>query len=214
MKRDFREFKIKRTCTKKYKDYKSYRPYLREDFNKRCAYCNLKDTMVTTPFEIDHYIPRKSFSGICDELDTKYENLIYSCKKCNLAKRNQFKGTISINNLNNEFFYDPSKVNYNNIFYRTEFGAINSDDNKGRDMIKRLELYRPIHSLGWLCEQVDITLRRIETIIIQEESDEKILILKEAKNKLNTYYRDLHKIFIANYNNKEFTMDTFCVQAI
>ena len=77
MKYRFRDFRITRTCTKCYSDYRSYKNALREDFKHRCAYCNLLDTQITTPFEIDHYIPERAFTAVWPELKTTYSNLIY-----------------------------------------------------------------------------------------------------------------------------------------
>lgn len=35
--------KPKRTCTETYRNYLSFKPYLRGDFNKRCGYCDDDD---------------------------------------------------------------------------------------------------------------------------------------------------------------------------
>lgn len=75
-------------------------------------------------------------------------------------------------------------------------------------MINNLKLYRPIHNLAWICEIVKNTIDHIN-IKIQEvgEDSEKGKLLLEAKNSLNIYYVDCRDIFIANYNNDEFTMN-------
>ena len=157
MKRKFRDYTIKRTCTKKYKDYHSYFKYLREDFNHRCAYCNLLDTQITTSYEVDHFVPEVVFKDEWPELKTTYANLVYSCKKCNVAKSSQYQGDITQKRINNELFYEPEETDYGTIFYRGEDGGICSDDTRGRGMITRLKLYRPIHNLAWICEITKIT---------------------------------------------------------
>lgn len=57
-----------------------YKKYLEADFYHKCAYCDISDSMITTPFEIDHFIPINTFEGIRDDLKTDYNNLVLSCK--------------------------------------------------------------------------------------------------------------------------------------
>lgn len=207
MKREFRDFQIRRTRTKKYADYHSYKPYLKLDFHSRCAYCNLLDTQITTPYEVDHFIPEDTFKHERPELRKTYENLVYSCKKCNGAKSNQYFGDINSGLIENDLFYDPEKVDYNTIFYRDEVGSICSDDIKGRDMINRIKLYRPIHNLAWICEITKKTLERLNMQIeIEGENTSKGIILIQAKNELNDYYNNCRDVFLANYNNTKYIM--------
>lgn len=209
MKRTFRDYKIKRTCTKEYKDYHSYMKYLGEDFKHRCAYCNLSDAQITTSYEVDHFIPRDVFKDTWPELMNTYKNLVYSCKKCNLAKGNQYKGKLSERKIKNELFYDPVETDYGAIFYRGDDGGIYSDDEKGRDMITRLKLYRPIHNLAWICEITKKTLDKLSDQIAKtDENSEKRTMLQEAKDKLNDYYNDCLSVFLANYNNNKFDFNT------
>ncbi len=205
MKYCFRNYRITRTCTKNYSDYHRYKENLRQDFQHRCAYCNLLDSQVTTPFEIDHFIPKKEFEDQWPELLTLYSNLVYSCKKCNLAKSNQYAGDLSKREIINDFFYDPVQTDYGEVFYRDEFGRICSDDKKGRDMINRLELYRPIHNFAWLCELAKSALDKLTDKInsLQNDSDQK-QCLEEAKKELSEYYITCYAVFIANYNNNKF----------
>lgn len=207
MKGTFRDFKIRRTCTKQYKDYHFYKPFLQKDFHSRCAYCNLLDTQITTSYEVDHFIPKDAFKDEWSELETTYKNLVYSCKKCNGAKSSQFKGDLSKRVIENELFYDPEETDYNTIFYRDDIGTICSEDEKGRDMINRIKLYRPIHNLAWMCEMTKQTLDKLNVQIEKVGKDsEKGKLLIEAKLELNDYYNDCRDIFLANYNNEKFVM--------
>ncbi len=207
MKRKFRDYKIQRTCTRKYKNYSDYKPFLKQDFAHRCAYCNLIDTGITTPFEVDHFVPQDVFKNVWPECGTLYENLIYSCKKCNLAKSNDYKGDISKRLIENEYFYDPVETDYGEIFYRNDAGGIASDDEKGRDMIDRLKLYRPIHNIAWLCETLKNTRDKINEQI--EKAGRETMqgqLLTEAKNELNEYYVTCQETFLENYNNENFKL--------
>ncbi|MCL2361657.1 MAG: HNH endonuclease [Defluviitaleaceae bacterium] len=205
--RDFRDFIIIRTCTKQYTNYESYKDALEKDFNMRCAYCNLHITSITTPFEIDHFIPKDTFKGKKDYLITQYDNLVLSCKKCNNAKGNQFQGDIYSTYPTNKQFYSPVDTDYNTIFYRTEYGAIASDDTKGKQMIGDLKLYRTIHNLAWICEETKKLIDKFDQEIANESDPERKQVLKSGKDKLTGHYFERNRLFIANYNNNKFQYD-------
>lgn len=140
------------------------------------------------------------------DLDTDYKNLIYSCKKCNLAKLHQFVGDIHSENPTNELFYDPVLVDYNDIFYRNHLGAIDSDDDKGKASIIKLKLYRPIHILAWLCEEIYETAEKLESAIKIEGDEKRREKFELAYNKLNEQYRKLSHLFVAAYNDNDFSI--------
>ena len=68
-----------------YAHYTGYRPWLRDEFFFRCVYCLLREQWgrVRGMFEIDHFLP------VANRLDlaAEYDNLLYACSTCNLAKR-------------------------------------------------------------------------------------------------------------------------------
>ncbi|MBQ1736452.1 MAG: HNH endonuclease [Lachnospiraceae bacterium] len=163
----FRQHQIRRTCTKTFDDYHSYSRYLHEDFSHRCCYCNVHEkTLGLLSFQIDHFIPEARFKGIRDELKTQYNNLMLACPKCNNAKSDQYEGNILSTSIENQYFYNPDQVDYNTIFYRNEIGGISSDDPKGKEMIRRLKLYRKLHNLAWVLEQIDDLL-----VILQRQEE-------------------------------------------
>ena len=67
-----------------YKNYESYRPWLRDEFMFRCIYCLKRETwgQASGEFELDHFKPQKFNPD--KKLD--YKNLVYSCQRCNSAK--------------------------------------------------------------------------------------------------------------------------------
>lgn len=204
--RDFKTHKIIRSTPPHQSKYSDYKPFLKKDFCGRCAYCNLQDTTITTPFEVDHFIPRDIFEPDRKDLDTDYRNLIYSCKKCNNAKRNQFAGDIHSAKPTNELFYDPVAVDYNDIYFRNDLGAIDSDDEKGRETITRLKLYRPIHILAWLCEEMYETAERLERAIKIERDETRKRTLESALYMINAQYRKFSHLFTAAYNDNGFSI--------
>ena len=64
-------------------DYRSYKPYLREEFARRCVYCRFPDHFkYADGFGVDHYRPRKKYQ----DLAADYGNLFYCCNSCNSKK--------------------------------------------------------------------------------------------------------------------------------
>lgn len=90
----FKNHKIQKTCKEKFDDEKKYRDILKKDFSDRCCYCNMPGGLVTTPYHIEHFIPKKAFEGKRDSLKTDYQNLMWSCPKCNLSKGDKYKGDL------------------------------------------------------------------------------------------------------------------------
>lgn len=87
-----------------YSDCERFRPWLRDEFDFRCVYCLERETWtkVIRGFEIDHVVPVSK----APELALDYDNLVYSCARCNGTKSNQAisdpyseltDGTIKIN---------------------------------------------------------------------------------------------------------------------
>ena len=66
-----------------YKDYRSYKPYLRDEFSGQCVYCRLPDAIKgEETFGADHYRPQRKFP----HLSSEYLNLYYACNRCNSNK--------------------------------------------------------------------------------------------------------------------------------
>ena len=67
-----------------YKDYESYRPWLRDEFSFRCVFCLHREQwgLVTGLWDIDHLVPQSRNP----ELALEYDNLLYVCSTCNSTK--------------------------------------------------------------------------------------------------------------------------------
>lgn len=106
--------------------------------------------------------------------------------------------------INNELFYNPVEVDYNDIFYRNEDGMIDSDDEKGRRMITELKLYRTLYGYAWILEELDSTAEKLEAEI---ESGRLSVSKKEqyieVLDLVNKYYRKVNRNFAASYKNNE-----------
>lgn len=70
-----------------YADYRSYHPWLRDEFTFRCVYCLKREQwgLRRGTFDLDHFEP----ACVDPEKREDYDNLVYSCHACNLDKSNQ-----------------------------------------------------------------------------------------------------------------------------
>ena len=165
----------------------------------------MSSELLTISYHVEHFIPVKAFEGKKDTLLTEYENLMWACPKCNLSKGDKYKGNFqSSSKIENELFYNPVEVDYNDIFFRNEIGGIDSDDAKGREMIKLLKLYRPIHNLAWLIERLEKLALNLEQAEKKETDLERKRLLSEAAGKVALECVKKSKLFRAAYNGKQF----------
>ncbi len=68
-----------------YKDYGSYRDWLRDEFTFLCVYCLHREQWYSRggTFHIDHFVP----VSIDPDGKCEYSNLLYACATCNEAKQ-------------------------------------------------------------------------------------------------------------------------------
>ncbi len=63
--------------------YQKYKPSLRREFERKCVYCRMPDSMKDPEmYGVDHYRPKHRF----EQLVTSYPNLFYCCNPCNSRK--------------------------------------------------------------------------------------------------------------------------------
>ncbi len=71
-----------------YEDYRSYKPWLRDEFTFRCVYCLERERWYPSraaAFSVDHVVPQVvARDRICE-----YANLVYACVRCNSNKRDE-----------------------------------------------------------------------------------------------------------------------------
>lgn len=155
--------------------YTSYRKTLRQDFNKRCGYCDSFDHYRIKSFAIDHFIPRNPKDFIPKIAPNVYKNLVWSCSYCNLAKSNKWPTKDeTISNDGNVGFIDPELKEYSELFKRNADGEIQSKNNKAieKHIIKELKLWLPIHSRMWKLEKLmklELDLRNELSLITDDE---------------------------------------------
>jgi hypothetical protein len=184
--------------TQKVRDYTEHRDNLREDFDKRCGYCNDPDCFRRAHYEIDHFIPKKILKKnfpIKEEYKIKeqeYSNLVYSCHSCNNAKGKQWPtGNMEIHYKNNVGFIDPCNTEYDNQFERNGNGEIIPKTDLGKWMLNALKLWKPEHSIIWHLDELKQSMDDIKKIIADENSIGKEQ-LEKTLNLFSNKYCEYH----------------------
>ena len=70
-----------------YDDYRSYKPWLRDEFSFRCIYCLSRERWYPDgqdSFCVEHLLPKSTPEYA--HLEWWYDNLVYACRRCNSAK--------------------------------------------------------------------------------------------------------------------------------
>ncbi len=137
------------------RNFRSIKPELLEKFKYQCAYCGTKlyDPLMA---DIDHFYPKSSYPHLMDELD----NLLITCRACNMIKRDKFP----IDDDGNPLLLNPLTEKYSEHIKQTKNGYLEGITERGRETIAILQLNR-----ASLIEQ------RILDVIKMEFADESIL---------------------------------------
>ena len=110
-----------------YKNYRRFRPWLRDEFSFRCLFCPHRERWPTTSeFEIDHFVPVSERP----DLECCYRNLLYVCRRCNNLKTNCRVP-------------DPCRMAYGACLRVNEDGSVVALNNQGQTLIRVLRLDRP-----------------------------------------------------------------------
>ena len=113
-----------------YTNYRAYKPWLRDDFYFQCIYCRCKevwDSMGHHVYSVDHLRPKSQYPQ--DALN--YENLLYSCVRCNTLKGDA------------HIAVDPCKVGLGEYLILSDSGLIRPRNRDGTIIIEVLRLNRP-----------------------------------------------------------------------
>lgn len=111
-----------------YKDYGSYRDWLRDEFSFRCVFCLRReqwDRCVAT-FHIDHFVPQHADP----EKALDYDNLLYVCASCNSVK-----GDLAVPS--------PCEVNFGDCMRVLDDGRLQALNPIGQSLIAILALNAP-----------------------------------------------------------------------
>lgn len=110
---------------KGYRDYGSFRDWLRDEFQFRCVFCLAREAWGRrlAIFEVDHFVPVSTDPSLAME----YDNLLYVCSTCNAMKSN-----LPVPN--------PSEIAFGDCVVVAEDGAIQPLNAIGRLLIREMRL--------------------------------------------------------------------------
>lgn len=119
--------------------YEAYRPFLRRDFDFRCAYCQRHEFFFGggEAGEIDHFRPRHLFP----DLLTTYSNLYRSCRKCNGVKGGTWPSADQTKH--GLRFLDPCADDQTDHWQVHADGTLTAFTLPGRYTIRHIRLDRP-----------------------------------------------------------------------
>jgi uncharacterized protein (TIGR02646 family) len=169
--------------------YGLYRNDLREDFIGACGYCGDDDGRADpSTFHIDHFAPKKLFP----QFELIYENLVYSCRFCNVSKSDHWIGNDpSVPNNGSEGFVDPCSEDFDVHLGRDADGRIVAKTGLGSYVVRRLKLNLIRHELLWRARKARALQEDVDNLIERYRAGGKDL--PEYVNMLESY-RELQKL--------------------
>jgi hypothetical protein len=147
-----------RSCSKEYSSYRPYKQYLQVDFENRCGYCDDIDFWSGgyNSFHVEHFVPKARFKSTHPKLKTDYNNLIYACPYCNIAKGEDWPSdNPDIKIVENSGYIDPCDADYLKQFERDSEGKIIPLTPIGKYMYKQLKLYLKRHQFIWKLSELE-----------------------------------------------------------
>lgn len=135
------------TGVPQFTDYLDYRdPYLRPDFQYRCAYCLTHERFFLDgeAGEVDHHRPLNPPAALGKDfspLKSAYDNLYWSCSRCNLYKGNLWPTDEEYGR--GERFVDPCAEDHDDHWETHPDGALTATTPTGQYTIKNIRLARP-----------------------------------------------------------------------
>ena len=187
MSKQFRKTTPVRTFKKTYTNYRTYKPYLRSDFNGRCGYTDCPDQWFggSKCFHIDHFKPKSKFP----DLENHYSNLVYSCSYVNILKTDDIDGML-----------DPCSAEFNDAFYRDKHGYICANPKSANAvfMHRKLKLGLERYRIVWTLDMLKETLQTLSSVVTSshtqfsdEEARETMLLFAALNNEFFQYFKYL-----------------------
>ena len=146
---------IRKHGPKGYATYQGYKPWLRDEFVFRCAYCLTREVWYPNEqasFSTDHFIPQI----IAPDQVLNYDNLVYACTRCNSWKQDYI-------------VLDPSQVAMAQHIRVRDDGTIEALTLEATEHVQILGLDDPI--LTNFRKRMLNTLRRLQALPDEEAKE-------------------------------------------
>lgn len=176
---------------RRFKNYKTYKKFLRVEFSRKCVYCRQPDSSAPNlNFGVDHYRPssRSEFAG----LKYEYTNLYYCCGSCNCHKNNYWPD----DEIAGMYVVNPCDFRMaDHMFFDGSNGVVVSGSDYGRFTIEILQL-----------NNKELTAYRKGLLLMIVVLEKNIIRANSGKRKLNKM-RKKDKISAADYANAARDLD-------
>ena len=181
-----KEYRPNRTCNLTYSNYRRFKVHLREDFHRRCGYCDSFDKWSggSRYYHVDHFKPKKHFP----ELERDYSNLIYACSYCNIFKSDDWPSE------DVGRYIDPCEEDYNDYFSRDNDGTITCTSEQGEYMYKKLHFYLIRHSVIWNLTRIFKLLKEIDGVLYAADLSSDVRIQKLKERQIELAHEFIHYI--------------------
>jgi len=159
----FRTVTPVRSCSKKFSDYHSYKPYLADDFRHKCGYTDCSEMWFggQRTFQIDHLKPESKYP----ELVNEYSNLVYCCSYVNRAKWDD----------DSPNYLDPCDVDFNAHFERDDTGYIVSKTPQAEYMVEHMQLNLFRYVIIWNLDRLTDRIEKLRQVKVQSKEIELLL---------------------------------------
>ncbi len=164
-----------------------------KDFKCKCAYCDDHHHYSGgyNSYHVEHFAPKERFP----HLQFTYENLLYSCPYCNIAKSNKWVGKDENENIVGEQgFIDPCSQEYNQHLQRNDDGSIGYLTPIGEHIYSELKLYLKRHQLIYNIEKVRVKKNTLHAKILEKERK------GEDTAELQNLYQQICVVFCEYYD--------------
>lgn len=155
------------------KFYWDWKDFLADEGYNHCVYCTIHESSFgRRNFHVEHYKPKSIPEFQC--LSHEHSNLFFACCICNC-----FKGSYWVdpkNDFSNCSFPDPSKVDYNDLFFLKNDATLTGKNISGEFIIHKLYLNRPQLILYRKQQLLDIRLKTLIDFFIETKEKVKIKI--------------------------------------
>jgi hypothetical protein len=151
-------------------NYSYYKLELREDFIRRCGYCDTPDHYSggRRGFHIDHFAPSSKFIALKNE----YNNLIYCCPICNIGKSDNWPSTdAAVSFVGDIGFVDPCASTYQNHLARDVDGRILPLTPLGAYIHRKLRLSLKRRQICWLLDRMEQQLEQLRAVMKAQNYD-------------------------------------------
>lgn len=191
----------RRENAKERENYRSHKNDLKEDFNRRCGYCDDTDFFRIRSFAIDHFVPKTPSDFTHNIKPNYYYNLVYTCSFCNGAKTNKWiTKDASVHNDGKQGFIEPTNDEYTNLLKRDKDGTImcnGVNEYLSAYIIRELKLWYPVHRITWKIERIKELKIKVASAIDAVADENKRKELKELHYEILIELDSLYEILFA-----------------